>query len=67
MLKLFAVTLPLLRLFQLRLLNVASPRFGVVRFAPLLTTMLPALIAVVSLSTLALIVVPVIAIPLPAV
>ena len=67
MLKLFAVTLPLLSVFQVRLLNVASPIFGVVRFAPVLITMLPLTISVVTPSTFALMTVPVIAIPLPAV
>ena len=57
-LKLFAVTLPLLKLFHDKLLNVASPKFGVVRFAPALTTILPPAIAVVSLSTFAEITVP---------
>ena len=67
MLKLFAVTLPLLNVFHDKLLNVASPIFGVVRFALVLTTMLPLTIAVVILSVFAEIIVPVIAIPLPAV
>ena len=66
-LKLLAVTLPLLRLFHDKLLNVASPKFGVVRFAPVLTTMFPPTISVVTKSTFAEISVPVIAIPLPAV
>ena len=56
-LRLLAVTLPLLNVFQVMLLNVASPMFGVVRFALVLTTMLPPLIAVVSLSTFAEIIV----------
>ena len=60
-----AVTLPLLNVFHDKLLNVASPMFGVVRFALVLTTMLPPTIAVVSKSTFAEITVPVIAIPLP--
>ena len=64
-LKLLAVTLPLLNVFQDRLLNVASPIFGVVRFALVLTTILPPLIAVVTPSVFAEIIVPVIAIPLP--
>ena len=65
-LKLLAVTLPLLNVFHVILLNVASPIFGVVRFALVLTVMLPPTIAVVSKSTFAEIIVPVIAIPLPA-
>ena len=66
-LKLLAVTLPLLNVFQVRLLNVASPIFGVVKFALVLTVMLPATIAVVSKSTFAEMIVPLIYIPLPAV
>ena len=66
-LKLLAVTLPLLNVFQVKLLNVASPKFGVVRLALVLTTILPATISVVTKSTFAEISVPVIAIPLPAV
>ena len=65
-LKLLAVTLPLLNVFQVKLLNVASPMFGVVRFALVLTTMLPPTISVVTPSVFALIIVPVIVIPFPA-
>jgi len=66
MLKLLAVTLPLLNVFQDKLLKVASPMFGVVRFALVLTTIFPPTISVVTPSTLALIEVPVMLIPEPA-
>ena len=63
MLKLLALMLPV----TLKLVPVAAPMFGVVSCAPVLTTMLPPTISVVTPSTLADIIVPVILIPLPAV